>query len=1210
MNCMYFFIFYLDGKDSILEPLSLPESPGGSIPPDNSTSVPCILCEENYSLTEKDALLKHLILEHKLVIADVKLIADFRRYILYWRKRFPEQPITDFCSVIRTNSEGPVEGQEDYFLLCDVLPEDRLLREQLQQKRLEEILEQQQRERNDASFHRVCTFCNEEFTGNRLLILNHMAIEHGFNMGLPDNIVYCTEFLDTLQRKLDNAKARQSALGGLKTAMASKILYEFILERRMTITDSIERCLKKGKGDEQCAAASLACLLCIQLGAGIESEDVFKTLKPIFKNILADGTANIQTRQACATSLGVCSLVAADDILDVYATMECFESLFAKSYVKEDGTRSVNNAQTTVLHINALLSWTLLLTICSNTEVKNILKKHLPKLPSLLDCDDVNMRIAAGETLALLFELARDVDAEFEYEDLESLCAKLRALATDGNKHRAKNDKRKQRPVFRDVLRAVEEGEFQTEMIKFGAERMYIDSWVIKRTYDAFTEFVGSGMNYHLQANEFIRNVFELGPPMMVDAATLKAMKISRFERHLYNAAAFKARTKARNKFRDKRKCSTQTLSAVRPVCPVTPCWTSCPVTSLCYTAGSSQQGAVGGIKERAPLDSEWDHPPVAGKFGTGILSYFSFLRFLVLLNFVMFVLIFGFITLPVVISSYGFGNGTSSYTDVSDCTTYPSSSRQGLVLFHQYIIDLLSGTGFLEETYLFYGYYRVSTVHFTKFMYNVPLAYLLVTIGYLLLSLLWIVKRSVEGFKQNLVQDQDRFQSFCNKIFAGWDFCITDESAARLKHSSLQYELKTDLEEERIKQKIAERTLAEKGRIYLLRLVLNLFVLGVLAGCFYAIYRATIYSQEQATLIKPKNFILDLIVEYLPSIVITLANFVTPLIFDVIIQFEDYTPAFEIRFTLMRCVFVRLASIGVLLFSLWSQITACVEPCPCGYNHKLYPCWESRVGQEMYKLMIFDFIIIAAVTILVEFPRKLIVMHCPCALTLWWGQQEFAIPTNVLEIVYGQTICWIGAFYCPLLPAISTIKYFIIFYIKKVSLMQNCRPSTRPFRASSSNFFFLAVLLIGLAMACVPVGVSIAQINSSKACGPFVNYTTSWEVVPNTIDQLPPSLRSFFHGVGSEAFAVPFFVVVCMVLFYFIALAGAHKRVVNQLRDQLIMEGRDKRFLIQKLYQAQKESWMSPHHRSGSGISQPLGSGQLSRVFLEQHTGASMTHA
>ncbi|MEQ2190115.1 hypothetical protein GOODEAATRI_032345, partial [Goodea atripinnis] len=87
-----------------------------------------------------------------------------------------------------------------------------------------------------------------------------------------------------------------------------------------------------------------------------------------------------------------------------------------------------------------------------------------------------------------------------------------------------------------------------------------------------------------------------------------------------------------------------------------------------------------------------------------------------------------------------------------------------------------------------------------------------------------------------------------------------------------------------------------------------------------------------------------------------------------------------------------------------------------------------------------------------------------------WWGRQEFAIPQNVLEIVYGQTICWIGTFYCPMLPAICIIKYFFIFYIKKVSLIKNCRPATRPFRPSSSNFFFLGVLLIGLALACLPI--------------------------------------------------------------------------------------------------------------------------------------------
>lgn len=570
----------------------------------------------------------------------------------------------------------------------------------------------------------------------------------------------------------------------------------------------------------------------------------------------------------------------------------------------------------------------------------------------------------------------------------------------------------------------------------------------------------------------------------------------------------------------------------------------------------------------------------IEGMFGTGILSYFSFLRFLVLLNFIIFLLMFVFVMLPVIITSHTSLNITYSSTDVSECSNYPVTSRQGLVLFHQHITDLLSGTGFLEQTYLFYGYYNLEFIH-SGFTYNLPLAYLLTTISYLLLSLIWIVKRSAAGFKRKLVQDEDRFQSFCNKVFAGWDFCITNENAARLKQSSLLYELKTDLEEERIKRKMANRTRGERCRIYTLRAAVNLFVVAVLISCFYCIYIATVFSQRQQTK-DHSNFMLELIVEYLPSIVITLANFITPLIFSLIISFEDYSPAFEIRFTLMRCVFMRLASIGVLLFSLWTQITWNCPDCPCGYNHKTYPCWETHVGQEMYKLVIFDFLIIAAVTIFVEFPRKIIVNYCDCGLAKWWGQQEFAIPQNVLEIVYGQTICWIGTFYCPLLPAINTVKYFMVFYLKKVSLMNNCRPATRPFRASSSNFFFLVVLLIGLALACVPVTVSIAQIHPSRACGPFVNYTSSWEVVPRVISHLPYGLHSFLLALASEACAVSLFVITCLGMFYVIALAGAHKRVIEQLRDQLAMEGRDKRFLIQKLCQAQQELFVrSPEQKS-----------------------------
>ncbi|KAM4573564.1 zinc finger protein 277 [Odontesthes bonariensis] len=199
------------GEDSILEPLSFPEQPvessnTPSLQCPSSELLVCLFCSESAPVLQKDILLKHLLLGHKLVIADVKLIADLPRYMLYWKGRFLEQQVTDFCSVIKTNSTGPAEKQEHYFLLCDILPEDRTLREKLQQKRLEEVLEQQQVERDDCSFHRLCMFCNEEFTGNRSSLLNHMAKEHSFNIGLPDNIVYCNEFLDTLQNKLDNLR--------------------------------------------------------------------------------------------------------------------------------------------------------------------------------------------------------------------------------------------------------------------------------------------------------------------------------------------------------------------------------------------------------------------------------------------------------------------------------------------------------------------------------------------------------------------------------------------------------------------------------------------------------------------------------------------------------------------------------------------------------------------------------------------------------------------------------------------------------------------------------------------------------------------------------------------------------------------------------------------------------------------------------------------
>ncbi|XP_071611883.1 interferon-related developmental regulator 2 isoform X3 [Heliangelus exortis] len=343
---------------------------------------------------------------------------------------------------------------------------------------------------------------------------------------------------DRLKEHMDNlldksAKSRQAALQSLRLAFSSKTLSDFLLERRLTLTDSLEKCLKKGKGEEQALAGTVLTLLCLQMGSGPEGEEAFRSLKPLLISVLTDSTASPSARQS-----------------DLISCLSCLEGIFSPPSAGEGGSTPTQHGP---LHCSALQSWSLLLTICPPSHIKSILDNCWQKLPLLLSSSSVTLRILAGEAIALLFELAQDMEEDLCHHDTEFLCTQLKVLATESNKYRAKTDRRKQRSIFRDILRFIESGEYQEETVRFGLECMYLDSWARQRTYQAFKEVLGSSICYQLQNNELIREIFGLGPPLVLDAAALKASKVSRFEKHLYNSAAFKARTKARSRVRDKR---------------------------------------------------------------------------------------------------------------------------------------------------------------------------------------------------------------------------------------------------------------------------------------------------------------------------------------------------------------------------------------------------------------------------------------------------------------------------------------------------------------------------------------------------------------------------------------------------------------------------------------------------------------------------------
>ncbi|XP_029601739.1 interferon-related developmental regulator 2 [Salmo trutta] len=313
-----------------------------------------------------------------------------------------------------------------------------------------------------------------------------------------------SESASVVDEATGGAKTRLAALDSLGGAFSSKLLYDFLIERRLTVSDCLERSLRKGETPQHCVwvversrlqRPQCAAQLCVQLGGGDEGEEGFKILRPVLSAIMIDGCASVSARQSCARALGMCCYVsAAEDGEDLVKSMSHWR---VYSPCRTPTARAPCPPPMPVpqgLHSAALHFWALLVTLCPASRLNVLLDLHLPKLQACLESSDVNYRIAVGETIALLVELGRDIDREFEFEDSDTLCECLKGLATDGNKHHE---------------------DFSEEKIRFGVEGIYIDSWMRRRVYDAFKEVLESG--------------------------------------HLFNSAAFKARTKLRNKVRDKR---------------------------------------------------------------------------------------------------------------------------------------------------------------------------------------------------------------------------------------------------------------------------------------------------------------------------------------------------------------------------------------------------------------------------------------------------------------------------------------------------------------------------------------------------------------------------------------------------------------------------------------------------------------------------------
>uniref|UniRef100_A0A8D9ESB5 Zinc finger protein 277 n=1 Tax=Cacopsylla melanoneura TaxID=428564 RepID=A0A8D9ESB5_9HEMI len=181
-------------------PLSFSDASKEDSPPlsnEDTESALCILCPEQ--CPSQNELLTHIFVSHKMVIADVPLIADLKLYLDYWRVKLQQVGVSDVCTGIQMNGEL-------YHLLSDVLPEDRMLRQGLHIKRMERALGQQETERLDSSYSVQCMFCRHEMSPTRSVYIQHLAEHHNVQLGPVETLVYIDKLLDLVQRQIDNLK--------------------------------------------------------------------------------------------------------------------------------------------------------------------------------------------------------------------------------------------------------------------------------------------------------------------------------------------------------------------------------------------------------------------------------------------------------------------------------------------------------------------------------------------------------------------------------------------------------------------------------------------------------------------------------------------------------------------------------------------------------------------------------------------------------------------------------------------------------------------------------------------------------------------------------------------------------------------------------------------------------------------------------------------
>uniref|UniRef100_A0A8C7YZB5 Transmembrane channel-like protein n=1 Tax=Oryzias sinensis TaxID=183150 RepID=A0A8C7YZB5_9TELE len=557
----------------------------------------------------------------------------------------------------------------------------------------------------------------------------------------------------------------------------------------------------------------------------------------------------------------------------------------------------------------------------------------------------------------------------------------------------------------------------------------------------------------------------------------------------------------------------------------------------------------------------------IESHFGSSVASYFIFLRWMYGINMILFGLTFGLVMVPEALMGRPYGSIPRK--------TVPRAEEASAMDF----AVLWDFGGYAQYSVLFYGFYsNQRAIGWLKF--RMPLSYFLVGVGTVAYSYMVVIRTMARNANESGVGDDNSF-NFSWKMFTSWDYLIGNPETADNKFASITTCFKEAILEEQESRKDDNIHLTR-----FLRVLANFLVLCCLAGSGYLIYFVVRRSQK---------FALDGFENHTwwerneVNMVMSLLGMFCPMLFDVISTLENYHPRVALQWQLGRIFALFLGNLYTFIIALMDEINVkreeenIVKFNITMWEASLYngtvsenftaspitihpadvprgPCWETMVGQEFVRLIISDTMTTYITLLIGDFLRAVLVRflnHCWC-----WDLEagfpsysEFDVSGNVLGLIFNQGMIWMGAFYAPCLPALNVLRLHVSMYLQCWAVMCCNVPQERVFKASGSNNFYMAMLLVILFLSTLPNIYTIVTIPPSFDCGPFSGKNRMFDVIHETLESdFPAWFSKVFSYASNPGLVLPFILLMVLAIYYLQSTSKSYKEANVELKKKLQM--------------------------------------------------------